>query len=144
MHVFCKGKWPLMTVIFYVFLFKLFKSPYKKLCKDDFKMAILSKENINGPYLDLNSLNWYLVFQTGALIVTAKRSEWKRDNLIQSKLVIRNFLVTLKLFLNVKCSLSQTFNQSTMPYRHSSISLVSISGIFDLTLFIILSYFPPL
>ena len=33
---------------------------------------------------------------------------------IQSNLVIRNFLVTLKLFLNVKCSLSQAFNQSTI------------------------------
>ena len=29
-------------------------------------------------------------------------------------------------------------------YRHSSISVVSISAIFDLTRFIILSYFPPL
>ena len=34
--------------------------------------------------------------------------------IIPSNLVIRNFLVTLKLFLNAKCSLSQTFNQSTI------------------------------
>ena len=34
--------------------------------------------------------------------------------IMQSNLVIRNFLVTLKLFLNAKCSLSQTINQSTI------------------------------
>ena len=33
---------------------------------------------------------------------------------VQSNLMIRNFLVTLKLFLIAKCSLSQTFNQSTI------------------------------
>ena len=33
---------------------------------------------------------------------------------IQSNLAIRNFLVTLKLFLNAKSSLSQTLNQSTI------------------------------
>ena len=38
-------------------------------------------------------------------------------NYCRSNLVIRNFLVTLKLFLNAKCSLSQTYNQ--IPYRIS-------------------------
>ena len=31
---------------------------------------------------------------------------WLYDNLVQSNLVVRNFLVTLKLFLNIKVSLS--------------------------------------
>ena len=35
-------------------------------------------------------------------------------NKIRSKLVMGNFLVILKLFLNAKCSLSQTFNLSTL------------------------------
>ena len=36
------------------------------------------------------------------------------------------------------------FTGQNYQYRHSSISAVSISAIFDLTRFIILSYFPPL
>ena len=38
---------------------------------------------------------------------------------VQSNLAIKNFLFTLKLFLNAKCSLSQTFNQSTIFYSKS-------------------------
>ena len=37
-----------------------------------------------------------------------------------------------------------TTPENDFEYRHSSISVVSISAIFYLTLFIILSYFPPL
>ena len=35
-------------------------------------------------------------------------------------------------------------NDYLVQYRHSSISVVSISAVFDLPRFIILSYFPPL
>ena len=38
----------------------------------------------------------------------------KGHHVIQSNLAIRNFLVTLKLFLNAKSSLLQTLNQSTI------------------------------
>ena len=53
-------------------------------------------------------------YQAIEFLVSISNSLHIHRDQIQSNLVIRNFLVTLKLFLNTKCSLSQAFNQSTM------------------------------
>ena len=70
-------------------------------------------------------------------IAFTKLASWSKDPAIHSKATI--------FFASPFCDFILTFKtMQIVKYRHSSISAVSISAIFDLTLFVILSYFSPL
>ena len=65
-------------------------------------------------YIDINKIifRWSIFRQLACLHVSLFKSyNIECKFMIQSNLAIRNFLVTLKLFLNAKSSLLQTLNQ---------------------------------
>ena len=81
------------------------------------------------------TLVWEFIPWNG--IAFTKLASWSKDLAIHSKATI--------FFASPFCDFILTFKtMQIVKYRHSLISAVSISAIFDLTRFIILSYFPPL
>ena len=83
----------------------------------------------------------FITYELKIYEICFTHSQWKIEKKIKNS---EN--TTVFLLLNSLESIFSNCGSSSKKsmYRHSSISAVSISRIFDLTRFIILSYFPPL
>ena len=99
-----------------------------KLCGDHFECPYITLEYFFDPFLSfLEKMFWIsycflmMISRTQVLghslkawFIHPMRTIWIK---LQSNLALRNFFVTTKKFLQVKSSLFQTFNQSTMYWK---------------------------